>query len=107
LNRRAFQNWFYATFDVAARQWQTCSMPKLFAIEQDINEVRAAYGILAPCPFCGSREVEAVSHARGFEIWFVTCFTCHAIGPEPAAGHQGDPTTKAEAIAAWNRRSCP
>jgi Lar family restriction alleviation protein len=58
---------------------------------------------LAPCPFCGSSQVEAVSRARG-EMWFVACLDCHAIGPEPPAGHQGDPTTEAEAIAAWNRR---
>ena len=78
-------------------------MPKLFTVMQDINEVRAAYGIMAPCPFCGSREVEAVSRAKG-RMWFVVCTDCHAIGPEPAAGHQGDPTTEAEAVAVWNRR---
>jgi ribosomal protein L37AE/L43A len=68
-------------------------MPKLLTVMQDINEVRAAYGILAPCPFCGSSEVEAVSRARG-RVWFVVCTDCHATGAEPAAGHQGDPTNR-------------
>lgn len=73
--------------------------PKLFTINQDIEQVRAAYR-LAPCPFCGSSEVETLGRHRK-TTWVVVCLNCHAFGPEIGPN---DTITEAEAISLWNRR---
>ena len=60
---------------------------------------------LFPCPFCGSREVDATYEALdanpvdGPIIWFVECGACGSQGP------QSPGNSEAEAVAAWNRRT--
>jgi Lar family restriction alleviation protein len=61
-------------------------------------------GELLPCPFCGSdgEEVSVCGHLRASghnDGWNVRCYVCHV---ETAYEE-----TKAEALAAWNRRSPP
>lgn len=51
---------------------------------------------LAPCPFCGSRDLKIMEPGD----WpFVTCLSCYADGP-----HLSLPDVSA-AIAAWNTRA--
>jgi hypothetical protein len=51
---------------------------------------------LKPCPFCESANLR-VAHVYNDEDWCVQCCDCWSAGGH---GH-----TKAEAIAAWNRRA--
>lgn len=56
-------------------------------------------GELLPCPFCGSSEVRGATYSPvdGEEWQLVVCTSCGA--------ETNDCATKAEAIAAWNRRA--
>jgi hypothetical protein len=56
-------------------------------MQQEIEKVRAAYGILAPAPSAEARRVKP-SAAREAACGFVGCTVCYAIAPETAAGHQ-------------------
>ncbi|EAM4564305.1 Lar family restriction alleviation protein [Salmonella enterica] len=49
-----------------------------------------------PCPFCGSGNIETVSHSVG-SWFFVYCSECGANGPEE--------NTIVKAALAWNRRA--
>ena len=62
---------------------------------------------LAPCPFCGAQpNIFDAGDANGPSYWAIACSGCH--------GHldhyfpDGEPGEgRAQAIAAWNRRSAP
>ena len=53
---------------------------------------------LKPCPFCGeASESKIILSSSGMGVEFVACLACGTDGPAEQ--------TKAEAIAAWNRRA--
>jgi len=60
---------------------------------------------LAPCPFCGSPEVELVRQTAHF----VRCSGCFAEGPPKRRYYsnvdQGEASTTAGAVEAWNNRT--
>ena len=68
-------------------------MPKLIAVQQDIEQIRAAYQP-EPCPFCGSHDIELVRRSR-----IIRCRNCH-VEVRPPAWHR---MTDAEAMLFWNR----
>lgn len=54
---------------------------------------------LLPCPFCGSTKTWPMTIEDGTRVVFIACPDCRSLGPTT--------TTKAAAIAAWNRRHAP
>src|SRR5690349_9545230 len=62
---------------------------------------------LAPCPFCGSADVEPTESDRGCPI--VTCLNCGADGPpyRDYVPHESEESEKAKAAGLWNRRHHP
>jgi hypothetical protein len=67
-------------------------MPKLVTVQQDIEQLRAAYQP-EPCPFCASSEIEP-TRSRS-----IRCGNCH-VEVRPPAWHS---VTQAEAMLFWNR----
>lgn len=54
---------------------------------------------LLPCPFCGGENIKLVDMA-GWETW---CKSCHACAG--CTDNDGEPFSREQAIAAWNRRT--
>jgi len=64
---------------------------------------------LAPCPFCGSIDVELFDQAPDeWGYFYIRCHKCQATGPHiDYDPKQGEEFARSEAATTWNQRSAP